>query len=260
MVGVRDDELVRRLLAAGEIGVDFLETGGPRAATAPAVPGGAGLLVHNAVWNWSLAHPRALELPGVLSTIREVAARTGTPWISTHLGFACAEVAPDGRMMMPRSPVLARDDVRASIVRTARGLAAALRVPLLLENLDYWPTGAYEYVSEPAFVADVLAEAGVEFLLDLAHAQVAAARLGLPVDDYVARLPLKRVREIHVSGPRLREGGLIDAHDSLTDEDYRLLGRVLAASRPAAVTFEYHGADGSAVAAELARLRTVLGV
>lgn len=258
MLGISDRDLTRRLMAAGGIPIDFLETGGPRAATAAALPGVPRLLVHNAVWNWSLADPRALDAAGVMSTTREVLARTAAPWLSVHLGFASAGVAAEGDAMVPRSPVLPREMVRQSIVATARDLATALPVPLLLENLDYWPTGAYEYVSEPAFIAGVLEAAPVEFLLDLAHAQVAAARLGIPIDDYLALLPLRRVRELHVSGPRFVEGALFDAHEPLVEEDYRLIALVLGAVRPQAVTFEYHGEDGAAVAAELPRLRRAL--
>lgn len=258
MIGLSDADLTRRLLAAGDVRVDFLETGGPRVTTATDLPGAPRLLVHNGVWNWSLAHPRALEVPGVLSTILEVVDRTGTPWLSVHLGFASAEVAPEGPMMVPRSPVLPRDVVREAICRTVRELAAALPVPLLLENLDHWPTGAYEYVSEPGFIADVLEATDADFLLDLAHAQVAAVRLGMPIDEYLQRLPLGRVRELHVSGPRLRTGVLIDAHEPLSEEDYRLLAFVLCESRPGAVTFEYHGTDSPAVESELTRLRAVL--
>jgi uncharacterized protein (UPF0276 family) len=99
----------------------------------------------------------------------------------------------------------------------------------------------------------------VELLLDLAHAQVAAARLGMRSDDYLTRLPLDRVRQIHVSGPRVRGGTLVDAHDALREEDYRLLERVLKTAHPAAVTLEYHGTEATVIAEELARLRTFLG-
>jgi uncharacterized protein len=258
MVGLSDGALARALIAAGTAGVDFLETGGPYAATARAIPRAPRLLVHNAVWNWSLAHPDALAVPGVLATTRAVAAGTGTPWLSVHLGFASAEVAPDDDMMQPRSPVLPREAVRATIAETARALAAAIALPLLLENLDYWPTGAYEYISEPAFIADVIAETGAAFLLDLAHAQVAAAQLGMRIDDYLAQLPLGRVREIHISGPRRRDGVLVDAHEPLTAEDYRLLAAVLPGSRVEAVTFEYHGADEAIAVEGVACLRRFL--
>jgi uncharacterized protein (UPF0276 family) len=260
LLGLRDCNLTRRLLAAGAVQVDFLETGGPLAATAAGLSVGAPrVLVHNAVWNWSLAHPRALEVPGVLAAMRDTIERTRTPWHSVHLGFAAAEVGAEGPMMVPWSPVLARDVLREAIAETARGLAAALPVPLLLENLDYWPSGAYEHVAEPSFIAEVLEDADTGFLLDLAHARVAAAYVGVPIDEYLARLPLARVRELHVSGPRLRDGVLTDAHDTLDDEDYRLVAAVLRVVRPGAVTFEYGGEDGGAVAAELLRLRTAFG-
>ena len=258
MLGLNDGDLARRLLAAGDVPIDFLETGGPRAATATALPGVPRVLVHNAVWNRSLAHPRGLEVAGALSTTREVLAATGAPWLSVHLGFASAEVGPEGPMMVPRSAVLPRDAVYEAICKNARELAEAVPVPLLVENLDYWPTGAYEYVSEPGFIADVVEAAGVAFLLDLAHAQVAAARLGIPIDEYLARLPLHRVCELHVSGPRLVEGTLFDAHEPLVEEDYRLIALVLREAWPQAVTFEYHGEDAAAVPAEISRLRIAL--
>lgn len=258
LLGLRDGVLTRRVLASGGAQVDFVETGGPLAATAVGLAGVPRVLVHNAVWNWSLAHPDALDVPGVLATMRAALERTGTPWHSVHLGFAAAAVGAEGPMMVPRSPVLPRESLRAAIAETARRVAGALAVPLLLENLDYWPSGAYEHVAEPAFIAEVLEEAGAGFLLDLAHARVAAAHLGMPIDEYLARLPLARVRELHVSGPRLRDGVLRDAHASLGDDDYRLLALVRRAARPGAVTFEYGGADAGAVAAELGRLRTAL--
>lgn len=256
LLGLGDTDLARRLIAGAAVRVDFLETGGPRAATAAG--SGARLFVHNAVWNWSLAHPCALDEPGVLSATREILDRTAAPWLSVHLGFASTRVAADGPMMVPRSPVLPREAVQAAIARNARALAAALQVPLLFENLDYWPSGAYEYISEPGFITDVLEAAGTGFLLDLAHARVAAARLSLPIDEYLARLPLGRVRAVHVSGPRMRDGVLLDEHEPLSAEDDRLLRTVLDAAQPAAVTFEYHGTDPDAVRRELPRLRSLL--
>jgi uncharacterized protein (UPF0276 family) len=259
LVGLRDGAFTRALLARGGVQADFLETGGPLAATAvPGLPGVPRVIVHNALWNWSLAHPKALEVPGALATMRETIARTRAPWHSVHLGFASAEVAAEGPMMVPRSPVLGRDALLAAIAGNARALARAVPARLLLENLDYWPSGAYDHVSDPAFIAEVLEDADAGFLLDIAHARVAAAHLRMPVDEYLSRLPLARVRELHVSGPRPRDGVLTDAHETLSEEDYRLVAAVLRVVRPAAVTFEYGGADAGAVAAELTRLRTVL--
>ena len=45
--------------------------------------------------------------------------------------------------------------------------------------------------------------------------------------------------QIHVSGPRVRNGRLYDAHESLEKVDYAVLEWVLARSRPQVVTLEY---------------------
>ena len=139
-----------------------------------------------------------------------------------------------------------------------RGLAAAIPVPLILENLDYCPGGAYEHICEPQFIAAVLAETSAGLLLDLAHARVSAARIGIPIETYLAQLPLDCVRQIHISGPRPRDGVLADAHEPLLDEDYALLRNVLRQTRPLALTLEYYD-DEAALLKQIARLRQLLG-
>ena len=139
-----------------------------------------------------------------------------------------------------------------------RALAAAIPVPLILENLDYCPGGAYEHICEPDFIAAVLNETDAGLLLDLAHARVSAARLGLPIEDYLGQLPLERVRQLHISGPRSRDGVLFDAHESLLDEDYALLEWVLRRTQPLALTLEYNREEAG-LREQLIRLRGVLG-
>ena len=54
-------------------------------------------------------------------------------------------------------------------------------------------------------------------------------------------LPLDRVREIHVSGTKVRSEGLRDAHVELTEEDYLDLKGLLERTNPEIVTIEYGG-------------------
>jgi len=49
------------------------------------------------------------------------------------------------------------------------------------------------------------------FLLDLAHASIAACELGLGIREYVESLPVRRLGELHVSGIRVFDGRWIDA-------------------------------------------------
>jgi len=255
-LAVANGPLTRDLLAAQTIEVDYLEVAGPHAVEAASPALGRPLLLHNSVFDWSLGHPAALTQRDVLARTRHTLAITHAPWLSIHLGFSAAQVAFEGTMQAC-SPVLARDDLLERVCHNVRALAREIPVPLLLENLDYCPNGAYEHICAPDFIAAVIAGTETGLLLDLAHAHVSAERLGLLITDYLDRLPLERVRQLHVSGPRRRDGVLTDAHEPLAEEDYALLRRVLQGTRPRALTLEY-GRDADALREQLVRLRPML--
>lgn len=256
-LAVNDTPLSRDLVRAGRLRPDLVETSGTKADDAPAAFGGLPLLLHNAVWDWSLAHPAALDQDEVRALTARRLDATSAPWLSVHVGFAAATVAYRDAMR-PTSPTLTRDVTLTRMVATVRTLAAELEVPLLLENLDHQATGAYDHVCEPAFVRDLLEATDALLLLDLAHAQVSASRLGVAVDAYLAELPLGRVRQLHVSGPRPRDGVLHDAHQPLRDRDLVLLRELLSVTAPWAVTLEY-GREEKTLLAQVETLRDVLG-
>jgi uncharacterized protein (UPF0276 family) len=47
------------------------------------------------------------------------------------------------------------------------------------------------------------------------------------------------VAQLHVSGPRMHDGRLVDSHEPLQEEDYALVDFILARARPKVVTLEY---------------------
>jgi len=254
-LAVADKPLVRELLSSKQITVDYLETTGPFVESAVQTFGPP-VLLHNSLWDWSLAHPQALNTQNALEITVQALAITHAPWLSIHLGFSSAHVAFD-RGMQTRSDRLPREEILKNITQNIKALAEAISVPLIIENLDYNPGGAYEYICEPAFIAEVLRETQVGLLLDLAHARVSAAQFGLPVADYLSCLPFDQVKQIHVSGPRWQGSTLIDAHDTLLDEDYALLGGILEQTTPWAVTLEY-GRDRNSVIEQLTRLHGLI--
>ena len=84
-----------------------------------------------------------------------------------------------------------------------------------------------------------------------------AAALEIEVHDYLDRLPLDRVVQIHVSGPRMRNGRLADVHEPLQEIDYALLDFILAKTCPQVVTLEYVR-ERDALREQLYRLASVL--
>jgi len=207
----------------------------------------------------------ALRSAKTVERLRAWIALTGTPWVSEHIGFGVADVTLDEALItQPTSSMLSRQEALERIVGNARYLAAHLPVPLLLENIPLFPNLAHWHVCEPDFIRQVLDETGCDLLLDLAHARVSANLLGYDVHDYIAALPLDRLVEIHLSGPRpareldahrrkrveenarsvahllrFSEESLVDAHETLREEDYELLQWVLAQAKPRAISLEY---------------------
>lgn len=257
-LAVVDSPLARKLIATGEITPTYLETTGPLVESCLVELPGQRFLLHNSVWNWSLAHRAALTQQDVLAVTVRMIERLHVPWLSIHLGFSAEEVVFDG-CMKPASALLFREQLFSRLCQHIKALAQALPVPLLIENLDYNPGGAYEYICEPNFITDVLEETNVGLLLDLAHTRVSANRLRVDITDYLDHLPLQRVVQLHISGPRWQDNSLVDVHEPLLDEDYQLLKSILEITTPKALTLEYRK-DKAALKQQLFKLAEIVNM
>lgn len=219
------------------------------------------VVLHNLDLDASLADPGAIDAGWQERAARAIAA-TGTPWVSLHLGFSAERVRFDHERgyMLPESPTLDRDTTLARIVDSARRAKAHLGVPLLLENLDYCPGGAYEQICEPGFIREVLEAVDCGLVLDIGHLQVTASALGVSNESMLEALPLERLVELHVSSPRPiegRDGRLYDAHETLLDRDIGLLRSVLERASPRLVVLEYRR-DAETLRDELLQVARVI--
>lgn len=213
--------------------------------------------------------------------LREVGrwlALASAPWTSVHIiHFDYRAPREEGARSM------ATEHALDNAVRNARVFTDALPLPLLVENQTAFPSAPSAWVYEPAFVRAVVEQSGCGFLLDLAHARVSADALGIDEHAYLEALPLERVVELHVNGPRrlcersaerqaralAEERGsgspfhfgadsLMDAHEPMRDGDYALLEWTLARCQPRAITLEYDR-EPDALRENLDRLGAMIG-
>lgn len=143
-----------------------------------------------------------------------------------------------------------------------------LAVELLLENVPFYgPKGTLRCATDPEIIAHICERCGVDLLLDLAHLRVSAWHRQEETAGYLRKLPLRRVREIHVNGPFLDPNeGLRDRHFEMQPADYELLREALALTEPRFVTLEYGGtgprmewrSDIDALERQLERLQNLL--
>lgn len=256
-LGMTDCPVVRELLNSGELQLDYLEVHGPYVQDARAVFPDMPMLLHNALYQWSLTHADGLEHKNAAQVTLERMALSRSPWFSLHLGFSVEEVDFYDEAMQGLSPLQPRELVLERCIARLKQLKSLLPLPILIENLDYNPTQAYEYVCEPAFIQEVLAETDTWLLFDLAHARVTAQAFGVPVEDYIAQLPLEKVRQIHLNRPGWRNGRLVDAHLALEADDYQLLEQILSRCQPLSVTLEYNH-DPENILSQIKHLREIL--
>ena len=87
----------------------------------------------------------------------------------------------------------------------------------------------------------------MELLLDLGHALISAHNLGREVEDYLSRLPLEQVKEVHLSRAGLVEGIWEDTHELPTRAEFKLLSFIAARAPVELVTLEYYREDEGVV-------------
>ncbi len=256
-LGMTDCPLVRQLLDSQQLELDYLEVHGPYVSAArqayPEMP----MLLHNALYQWSLTHCDGLEHKDAANITRQRLALSRSPWYSLHLGFSAEEVDFYDEAMQAVSALQPRAQVLERCISRLQELKELLPVPILIENLDYNPTQAYEYVCEPDFIQEVIHETGTWLLLDLAHARVTAHAFGISVENYIDQLPLEKVRQIHLNRPGWRDNRLVDAHLALGEDDYLLFEKILERCQPWAVTLEYNQ-DPDQILLQTTRLREMI--
>jgi uncharacterized protein (UPF0276 family) len=198
---------------------------------------------------------------GRMALVRE----SDAAFVGYHCGYSCERVQKNVGADLALSPTLGRQETAERMVAVIRELKRQTGKDVIIENLDYGPTGAMEYVCEPAFIRQVCEAAACGFLWDIAHALVSAPPLGLDEHGYMESFirelgPL--TREVHLNSPR--EG--LDAHGPPTERELTWLRRLLrAGGTPHAVTLErdWRGLQGldvvDALTHEVRAVRDMIG-
>ena len=203
--------------------------------------------------------------------IEAAMAQTDTPFVNVHLK-ALTEDFPD-MSADTNAPAHVRRITDALVKDVS--IAAARFGPerVIVENIVYRGAGDKVLLPcvDPVVIGEVVSRTGCGFLLDTAHARLTAAALSVEVKDYVARLPVARLQEIHVTGARPEaERG----RDSMPmgPEDWTLIEWAMERigggewGRPWAVAFEYggvgpifeHRSEADVIAEQLPRLKGLL--
>ncbi len=147
------------------------------------------------------------------------------PWWSEHIGFVRAggvSLSHPAPLPFTREAV----DVMTRNIVTAR---RAIATPLILENVCsqlVWPGAEMD---EATFISEVLGSGGCGLLLDVTNLFANAPTLGGDPAEFLSRLPLDRVVQLHFSGGHESKGRFVHSRGQAVPEGvWQLLETVMA--------------------------------
>lgn len=143
------------------------------------------------------------------------------PWHSDHLAFHLTPHADarEGEVNVNLTLPLPLDQESLELVAArAAEVRRAVPVPFLLENnVEYFRMAEEDY-DEPRFLNALHRLSGCGLLLDLHNLYVNSRNVGVDPSDFIARLDLDAVVELHVAGGMEMDGFYLDAHSGAVPE------------------------------------------
>ncbi len=190
-----------------------------------------------------------------MESIEHFLTQTGTHYVTMHLAPRASDFDD---MPLDTCDPAKTEQLAEAMLEDITGLARHFGPEkVILENVPWDPEPKYA-IPRPALETDIIRrmvyESGCGFLLDTAHARIAAKYLGVDERDYIASLPVDRIRELHITGLKFNnEAELWQDHFAMTDEDWAIaewvMGHIHAGewAEPWALVLEY-GGSGAAFA------------
>jgi len=176
---------------------------------------------------------------GYLAKLKKLQQRVDPLWVSDHLCWTRTS-AHNSHDLLPMP--LTRDALQAVCdnIDTAQSV---LGRAMLFENPSSYLTFPEDEMTEWEFLSEMTRRTGCYLLLDVNNIYVSSRNHGFVAEDYLAGLPLDRVRQIHLAGhdPANEERDIIiDTHDrAVCDDVWDLYAKALGMlSEPVATMIE----------------------
>lgn len=136
--------------------------------------------------------------PADLDAIAALLEESDTPYVNVHFG-----VYPENYPEIARDST-ATEHLRLVVQNAIRGVRALQerfgKENVIIENVPNLGGETLNAVTVPEAITHIVDVTGCGFLFDLSHARIAAEQLDINSYDYITRLPVHQMREMHVTG------------------------------------------------------------
>ncbi len=159
-----------------------------------------------------------------LERLAELIERVGCPWWSEHIAFTRAGGVRIGHL----APLPFTRQAVDVVCRNVETVKRRIATPLILENITYDVMMPDSEMTEPEFLDAITRRTGCGLLLDVTNLYTNAVNHRFDAVEWLDRLPLDRIVQLHVAGGHWSEGYLIDSHaHPVAEEVWSLLASVL---------------------------------
>jgi uncharacterized protein len=191
--------------------------------------------------------------------LKAVLQRTRALWYSDHLCFTSV----GGEYFHDLLALPFSEEAAAHVATRVRQLKKKINLPFLLENPSYYVEMPGAQMDEAAFITRVLEEADCGMLLDVNNVYVNSRNHGYDAKEFIRRLPLHRVAQIHMAGHKDLGHVIVDTHEGpIIDPVWDLYEFTLRAiERPVSTLIEWdtHVPALADVVAEAAHAQRIIG-
>lgn len=234
-IGCNWSKALKFLLEKDAVQVDYIKTGsyGSFNEQFPTMRSMRSILVHGFGYfeNTGMTNIEMIDFNSANSIIK----KCNSPHYGLHLAIRKSDMYPD----------MKDKDIYERMCRQIQIFKKNLLVPLLLENSPDTPHDRkafdlYPY-NMPEQINRIIKDNEVSLLLDITHAKLTSKYRGFDVYEYLGELLNNRVTEIHINGSGYDKDGFpMDTHQSMEEEDFKLLEWVLERTNPNIVTLEFN--------------------
>ncbi|MBX9941996.1 MAG: DUF692 domain-containing protein [Candidatus Obscuribacterales bacterium] len=178
------------------------------------------------------------------------------PWWSDHFCYTTA----GGAYMHDLLPVPLNMEAAKNMAKRAKSAQSFIGRPMLLENISYYMAMPGSTMDEVDFLSEVMERADIGLLLDVNNVYVNSINHNFDPYEYLDRLPLERVVQIHIAGHSRTDDMIIDTHGAAIIEPvFELLDYVLKRTEVKAILLErdQNYPEFSEILAELKQIRSI---
>ena len=161
---------------------------------------------------------------GYLAKLKRLEQRIDPLWVSDHLCWTRTSAHNSHDLL----PLPLTEEALQVVCENIDRAQSYLGRPMLFENPSSYLTFPEDEMAEWEFLSEMTSRTGCYLLLDVNNIYVSAQNHGFSADDYLAGLPLERVRQIHLAGHTPGEI-IIDTHDrEVCDDVWALYAKAMA--------------------------------